>query len=151
MASDFYPTPLSAFAPLLPYLPRRGVIWEPAAGDRRLIESMRECGLDADGDDLANGYDFLVDQQPRFAVVTNPPFSLCYEFCQHALEVSSEVYLLIRLNFLASNRRKAWFMEHEPNGLFILSSRPKFINNSSDACDYAWCYWGKRWNRIRHL
>lgn len=100
---------------------------------------------------FANGYDFLKDHQRRFAVLTNPPYSSCFQFVMHALEVSDEVYLLIRLNFLASQKRKAWFTAHEPSALFILSARPKFINNASDATDYCWAYWGKRWNRIRHL
>lgn len=149
--SDFYPTPRSAFHPLLPFLPRDAEIWEPAQGDGRLVLYMRRYGLRALGADLNSGYDFLSDATARACIVTNPPFSLALEFCSHALEVSSEVFLLLRLNFLGSQNRKQWWVDHEPRCLFVLSRRPSFTGNNTDATEYAWFYWGSRHHGIRHL
>lgn len=124
---DFYATPREAFEPLLPYLPKDKLIWEPACGDGRLIAMMQQYGLRADGTGLALGDDFLKDQTRRECQLTNPPFTLAQAFCDHALELSTEVWMLLRLNFLASEERKQWWKEHEPQALFVLSSRPSFV------------------------
>jgi hypothetical protein len=150
-ASDFYPTPLGAFEPLICYLPNGGLIWEPACGDRRLIVAMTQRGLQADGDDILNGYDFLADNSKRFANVTNPPFSKALAFAQHSVAHAEHTFLLLRLNFLGSLKRKAWFCQHEPDALFILSKRPSFVNGGTDATDYAWFAWSPLWKGIRHL
>lgn len=124
---DFYATPEDAFLPLLPYLPRDRAIWEPACGDGRLIAWMQQDGLTAKGSDLAHGKDFLADTTPRQCILTNPPFSLAQQFCDHALRHAPEVWMLLRLNFLASDERRAWWKEHEPQALFVLSKRPSFV------------------------
>jgi hypothetical protein len=148
---DTYPTPLSAFEPLIPYLPKGGPLWEPASGDGRLIQAMRRAGLEADGNDIAHGYDFLADNQSRFAIVTNPPYSLGFRFAQHAVAHAAHVFLLLRLNFLASRKRRCWFLLHEPTALFVLSARPSFINGRTDATDYGWLVWAPTLKGIFHL
>ncbi len=140
--ADFYGTPRAAFERLVPYI-RFGPVWEPAAGDRRLILMMAAHGIEADGNDLIDGYDFLKDPTPRAAIVTNPPFSLALEFANHALSVAPHVLLLLRLNFLASRKRRDWWIVHNPSALFVLSDRPSFTGDGqTDATDYAWFYWG---------
>lgn len=150
---DFYATPLPAFEPLLYYLKTIPMpVWEPAKGDGRLVARLREGGWKADGDDLQTGYDFLKDTTARAAIITNPPFSLAMEFCKHAVMLSPHVFMLLRLNFLASVKRKAWFQAHEPSALFVLSKRPCFTNDGkTDSCDYAWVAWTPYWQGIHHL
>jgi hypothetical protein len=145
---DFYATPESAFKPLIPYLPKDLSYWEPACGDGRLIRLMREAGLAADGADLEpaiEGFpkiDFLKDETLRDCTITNPPFSLAHEFCDHAIKHSLHTFMLLRLNFLASVKRRDWFKENEPAAIFVLSKRPSFTGNGkTDATDYAWIYW----------
>lgn len=146
---DFYATPEAAFKPLLPYLPGGWTYWEPACGDGRLIRWMREAGLNADGADLEpqGDYpkvDFLSDCTPRDCTITNPPFGLAQEFCDHAIKHSNHVFMLLRLNFLASAKRRDWFQDYEPTALFVLSKRPSFTGNGkTDATDYAWFMWSQ--------
>lgn len=129
-ARDFYPTPAEAFWAVRPFLPGPSTpIWEPACGDGRLITWMREAGLQADGSDLALGRNFLTDTTPRACIVTNPPFSLAFEFCQHAVNVAQEVFFLLPLSFLGSGKRKEWFRAHEPARLLVLTERPSFVRN----------------------
>ena len=157
--SDFYPTPLSAFTPLIPYLPKRVAIWEPAQGDGRLVRAMKEAGLQADGQDIreAKAYDYLQDKAHKACVVTNPPFSLAQEFITNAWEHSRESFMLLRLNFLGSQKRREWWRKHEPSALFVLSQRPCFTGDGkTDATDYAWFYfsplkWSAQWSGIIHL
>lgn len=148
---DFYPTPLYSFTPLILYLPRDRDIWEPACGDGRLVNIMNKYGLKAAGNDLQQGYNFLVDREPRECIVTNPPFSFAFEFAIRSLQLSDEVFLLLRLNFLASKKRKNWFQKNEPSCLFVLSERPSFVGGKTDMTDYAWFYWGNRHKGIIHL
>lgn len=153
VASDFYPTPLESFTPLLPYLhmlPQP--IWEPACGDRRLIDAMKADGLDNTmGSDLSVGYDFLKDDIQYQTILTNPPFSLAQQFCEHAINHSKCTVLLLRLNFLGSKKRKLWWQDNEPGAIFVLSSRPDFTGEGGDACEYGWFVWGGPFRGIYHL
>ena len=151
MSTDYYPTPDYSFKPLIKYLPKDIPIWEPACGDKRLIKWMKEENLEADGADLLDSkpYNFLDDFKIYQCIVTNPPFSLAFDFCKHAVNICPEVFFLLRLNFLASKKRKFWFINNTPSALFILSKRPSFDGSGgTDMTDYAWYYWGKRYNKI---
>jgi hypothetical protein len=136
---DFYATPRPAFAPLIPHLPRNVQFWEPCAGDGRLIQMLRESGRDnAYGSDLFPQSDdgklylpqpvnYLEDKAQRDFVVTNPPFSVAFEMCQHARTHSREFMFLLRLAFLESEERGDWMSDNEPAGLWVLRKRPSFV------------------------
>lgn len=149
---DFYATPHESYKCLEPFIPRDGAIWEPACGDRRIIDWLRHLlGVESDGGDIQQGYDFLKDLDIHNCILTNPPYSLAFEFCQHAVKHSRQVFLLLRLNFLASKKRREWFKAHEPSALIVLSERPSFTGSGTDATDYAWFYWGNRHRGIFHV
>ena len=76
-------------------------------------------------------------------VITNPPYSLAREFVERSLELvvsGGEVAMLLRLNFLGSQKRAAWFRSNTPN-VYVLSRRPSFTNGGTDSCEYAWMIW----------
>jgi len=156
---DFYATPESAFTPLLGVLPRDVAFWEPAQGDGRLVRWLTRSGRRAAGADLATGQDFLQDQTRREFIITNPPFSLTVMrgdpstgFLPHALSIAPEVMLLLRLNFLGAQYRKPFFQANEPAAIYVLSERPKFHGaTGTDACEYGWFYWGRRFQGIHHI
>ncbi len=161
-AQDFYATPEVAFRPLLSILPTDVAYWEPAQGDGRLVRLLTESGRRAAGADLTTGTDFLKDETRREFIITNPPFSIvCLRaskttisggFLPHALAHAPEVMFLLRLNYLGAVFRRDFFKANEPAALFVLSDRPKFHGASgTDACEYAWFYWGQRFNGIHHL
>lgn len=149
---DFYATPESAFLPMIPFIKKLPfTVWEPAQGDGRLVSWMISNGIEAIGSDIADGTDFLSSTMGVGSIVTNPPFSLAFEFCQHAVNLSRNVVMLLRLNFLASQKRKTWFTANPPTALFILSKRPSFTGGKTDACDYAWVAWSPRLSGIHFL
>lgn len=156
--ADFYVTPEGAFKPLIPWLPRQTYFWEPCCGDGRLIRWLRESGREAGGADLnprpewpCDPVDFLEDESPRNFIITNPPFSRAQECVDRALSNSTEVMMLLRLNFLGAQKRREWWRMNEPSALFVLSARPDFTGGGGDSCEYAWFYWGHRFQGIRHL
>jgi len=164
--SDFYATPFSAFNPLICYLDKDICYVDPAAGDGRLVVWMRKYGVRADGSDLntpakqfdaaiceiEGGYNYLESLDAPEGIVTNPPYSIAQEFVTKAVSDSREVFMLLRLNFLASQRRAQWWTANKPNALLVLSKRPSFLaSNKTDATDYAWFYWGRRHQGIYFL
>lgn len=156
---DFYATPIEAFKPLLlSVLPDDVEFHDPCCGDGRLIVWLGPMRRKTAGADLyprkewpCEKVNFLKDTTPRDFIVTNPPFSRAQEFVAHGLKHSREMMLLLRLNFLGSQKRRAWWKDREPSALFVLSERPDFTGGGGDATEYAWFYWGRRFQGIRHL
>lgn len=165
--ADFYPTPLESFTPLIPYIKQtcddQSLIWEPACGDGRLVRAMLGADLNAVGSDirevpnhpsLLGGRDFTNGSPVTTCVthiVTNPPFSLALPFIVHSLRHARHVFMLLRLNFLGSQKRRTFWRANEPSALFVLSERPSFTGSGTDATDYAWFYWGETHSGIFHL
>lgn len=160
--ADFYATPEWCVDAILPLLALGGPILEPAVGEgvivrRLLAHDMMASVTMVDIEDRLAGvppdrfhlYDFLAwsKMNPgRFGtVITNPPYSLAMEFVQAALDVTEpggEVVMLLRLNFLGSQKRATWLRENPPD-VYVLPKRPSFTNGGTDSCEYAWFRWVK--------
>jgi hypothetical protein len=163
-ANDLYMTPDSAFLPLIPYLRKLPApFWDPAQGDGRLVRHLiREVG-EAHGSDLVPLSDSDVLQDflsfnpnrvgpVRDTIVTNPPYLLAQRFVEKALSISDNVVMLLRLNFLGSDKRHDFWVRNPPNALMVLSKRPSFTGGGkTDATDYAWFYWGRHISGIHFL
>jgi hypothetical protein len=76
-------------------------------------------------------------------IFTNPPYSLAEEIITHALETWSKatVVMLLRLNFLGSQKRKSFWDKHPVSEIYVLSKRPSFTGKGTDATEYAWFVW----------
>lgn len=77
-------------------------------------------------------------------IITNPPYKLAEAYARAALPLLSaqgELALLLRLNFLAGQKRSALHREH-PSDVYVLPRRPSFTGNGTDATEYAWLVWG---------
>ena len=90
---------------------------------------------------------------PTSDIVMNPPYRHALSFVRHALKVVAwrtgtilnhrppRVHALLRLAFLESRSRSAWLKENMPAKVRVLSKRPSFTGNGTDACAYAWFTW----------
>ena len=107
-APDDFQTPPEALAPLLPYLRKDWVIWEPAQGKGYLTNALRALGYDVIGSDIITGQDFLVWKPDRDfdVIVTNPPYSLRYEFIKRAYEFGKPWAMLMTLTTLEGKRQE---------------------------------------------
>jgi hypothetical protein len=82
-------------------------------------------------------------------VVTNPPYKLALEFAQHAVVLSSgKVALLVRLQWLASARRRPFFANSPFARIWLFSRRLPLMHRdgwegprASSAIDHCWCVW----------
>lgn len=169
---DDYPTPPGATTAFLAWAQRTGLfegisaVRDPCAGDGAVLERVRATSPDVFlyaneirpeceaplrklaeggrmhveiGDALVGGGTAPSDT----AVITNPPYGQAQEFIQlWAPRVAWSAWLL-RLNFLGSQKRAAWFRTGvgRPSHVLILPKRPSFTGGSTDSCEYAWIVW----------
>ncbi len=86
--------------------------------------------------------DFFLHAEKYDLIISNPPYSHALEFVQHALTLAPLVCMLLRLPWLASQRRAAWHREN-PAHVNVLPKRPSFTaDGKTDATEYAWFIWG---------
>ncbi|NVJ05026.1 hypothetical protein HUW63_07200 [Myxococcus sp. AM001] len=82
----------------------------------------------------------LPSKLPFDAVITNPPYLEAMEFVAHCMTLASRVAMLLRLNFLASNKRNTFMRQHCPD-VYVLPDRPSFTGKGTDSIEYAWFVW----------
>lgn len=152
--SDFYPTPPEVTVALLDFLhlPENTVIWEPAAGEGDMLETIRACGYgESFGTDISEGFDFLSpDIFKRLFVgfdwiITNPPFALAEEFIRKAASLGKPFAFLVKSQFWHAKRRLSLFDEFPPSYILPLTWRPDFFfkddHGGSPLMDVMWCVW----------
>ena len=142
---DYYPTPSECTWALMKeiIIPIGSVLCEPCAGDGAIPDASNwpewvYAEIEEDIDYLNTDFNF-VD-----GIITNPPFSLAQEFLEKSLREADFVAYLLRLNFLGSQKRKLWWQDKTPTHLYVLSKRPSFTGNGTDATEYAWFVWDKQ-------
>lgn len=136
---------------------------DPCAGDGAIIRAARsvdgmgdstwiagelrgECRplIEASGADMLYIRDTLVNPVPTWdGIITlmNPPFSLGLEFVRQAIERTSRVFSLQRVNWACTVKRYEFFKAHPPD-VYLLAQRPSFNGDGkSDATAYCWYEW----------
>lgn len=149
--NDNYPTPRPVIELLIDRINFSKVnsFLEPCKGDGRILDYIPNT-IEKNWCEIREGknyfdYDFNVD-----LIITNPPFSISFEFIQKSILEGKTVCYLQRVNWLGSQKRKDFWNENPPDKLFILSKRPQFLKelnikskSSTDASEYAWFIWDK--------
>ena len=160
---DLYETPEWVTAALIPHLPRQiGWVLEPACGSGKMVRALERAlptGAPVIGTDIEPGpcftrADFLLERGSVEcdAIVTNPPYELAQQFCEHALRLTEAnrriVAMLLRTDFdhaksrthlfrdcpafakkLVLMKRICWFVEAD--------GKPK----ASPSFNHAWYIW----------
>jgi predicted RNA methylase len=161
-ALDFYETPSWAVRAIFPHLPvveGKTRILDPGCGTGAILREIgahypenEVCGLEIDSGrfeacsastdlPVLQG-DFMNHSDRWDLIVSNPPYSFAIEFVQHALSLAPVVAMLLRLPWLASQKRAQWHREN-PAHVCVLPKRPSFtVDGKTDATEYAWFIWG---------
>lgn len=161
---DFYPTPQVAVFELLeelaPHLMRGGLVVDPAAGRGNLLDaveiqdpSYKRLGIEINPEHVQYvrkahpciEADYLADwayfDSPTL-IISNPPYSLAQEFVTKMLDDRgpyTTTAVLLRLGFLASQKRYEWWLKNGCSALRVLSHRPSFTGDGkTDNSDYGW-------------
>ena len=156
---DYYATDPIA-AQLLLKLECFNNILEPACGEGHLSKVFEAAGIKTTSSDLIDrGYglkkDFFKYDFWHGDIITNPPYKYALEFTQHALNIIPEgnkVAMFLKLQFLETKKRKAFFLVNPPKTLYVSSSRLICAKNANfnairsaggSAVAYAWYVWQK--------
>jgi hypothetical protein len=159
LKNDAYYTPDDVAARCVATLPQAmWSVWEPHVGGGAFVRAVRKHDPQATimGSDIDPGAPgmALVDLQlvgdamqhaPRVAwIVGNPPYSEAEEHVTHAIETSTVgAAFLLRLAFLESKGRYAFWRRHPPWIVHVLSTRPAFTGGKTDSAAYGWFVWLK--------
>lgn len=160
--NDLYETPPEAVYALLDAEDVPLNVWEPACGPGSIARVLRASGRSVFASDLVNyesedqdavGEDFLrTTSAPRGveAIVTNPPYKLASEFVAHALHIAPKVYMLLRLAFLESEKRRPILDGGQLARVLPFRNRLPMMhrdgwggNKSSSAVAFAWFVWDR--------
>ena len=122
-------TPAYALDPLLPYIPRDWVIWEPAAGEGNIVKTLRSRGYtvigsdlltEGIGDEVKGGRNFFTWQPPHFdAIVTNPPYSVKFEWYARCYQLGKPFALLLPVEALGVGAAQKLYKAHGHEQLLL--------------------------------
>lgn len=132
---DFYPTPdwaTEAIAPKVNWS-RVRLACEPCKGDGAIIRALQPWYQgDWETFEIREGRDYLTARpEPCDLNPSNPPYGPAADFLRKALEHSTCILWLLRVNFLGSEERKELLQANPPTHEYVLSKRPSFV----DVCD----------------
>ena len=123
-------TPAYAVEPLLPYIPEGATIWEPAAGEGRIVKALLDSGrnLVVQHSDIQTGVDFLTAPNSTFdIIITNPPYSspMKGKFIKRCFDLGKPFALLVQVDTLGTKsfQRAAQGRKFE---ILLLSERIDF-------------------------
>jgi len=95
-------------------------------GDGHIVDALAAAGVDAFGTDLLEGSNFFSTRPDRFdCIVTNPPYSVKFEWIERCYELGSPFALLMPLETLGSGRAQAFFERHGVE-MILLNKRVHF-------------------------
>jgi hypothetical protein len=143
IANDAYPTPPWAVRRLLEAVERESLMYnwwlEPASGSGAIITEINSMAFRPRkwtavdvvlGDHPNYVCDFLSWEPSAYydVAITNPPFSLAFEFAKKMTAIARHSFLLTRLNILEAGKksgRLTWLSQNTPD-VYVLPDRPCF-------------------------
>jgi hypothetical protein len=143
IANDAYPTPPWAVRRLLEAVERESLMYnwwlEPASGSGAIITEINSMAFRPRkwtavdvvlGDHPNYVCDFLSWEPSAYydVAITNPPFSLAFEFAKKMTSIARHSFLLTRLNILEAGKksgRLTWLSQNTPD-VYVLPDRPCF-------------------------
>lgn len=134
---------------------------DPCCGGGNIVRVGKSMGVAMTGSDKVdrcNGLypvrDFLADNSPRPAIVSNPPFNIAPMIVRHALDVTADggyVALIGQAKFFFSQSRHPLFARREMDRVLVLSTRPSMppgkalaagtVKRGGGFHDFAWFVW----------
>lgn len=155
--NDVYLTPEHAIDQLLCVEWFKGHILEPAAGDWRIVNKLKEMhyvsevtAFDIEPNQYGPGVNFLEEGKiwPCDHIVTNPPYRYAGHFVEKALRCANgKVAMLLRLAFLEGQQRKELYKRWPLKAVYVFSKRLSFKSGGAGTIAYAWFVWDPFWTQ----
>lgn len=129
MGYDACQTPPEAVKLITPQLYKRWNIWEPAKGEEGLLMQglIAEGFYNVEGSDILTGQNFF-DWEPGQwdVIVTNPPYSIKYEWMQRCYELGKPWALLLPVETLGAQAAQELFHVYGAPGVIFPYGRINF-------------------------
>lgn len=121
LGMDACQTPAYAIDPLLPYIPRNWTIWEPAAGEGNLVDALFDSGFNSvvASDILTNQNFFDFEPDNWDCIVTNPPYSIHFQWLERCYELGQPFALLLKVEILGTKTAQELFDKHGIEVIFV--------------------------------
>ena|SRR5215510_4835880 len=138
---DDFQSPPEILDPLIPYLPKDYIIWEPCCGGKSLVKKLTQEGFWTIGTDILTGHDFLTQDCPFIfeCVITNPPYSLKNKFLERCYDLGKPFALLMPINALDTCKRQRLYKQYGLE-MLMLPSQVTFHNTAGKAARFV-CAW----------
>jgi len=132
---------------------------EPSVGGGAFARALAAAGLHVAGIDIDPAARGLEDcREARVAdwadvtptgqadwIVGNPPYAHAQAHIEHALRHGANVAMLLRLAFLESRKREAFWRRHPAHAIWTITPRPRFSGaKTTDSAAYGWFWWQSR-------
>lgn len=148
---DACQTPAYAIDPLIPHLMQFDIIWEPAAGEHMIVDAFFDVAykrFKVEASDLIEGNNFF-DYEPEKwdCIVTNPPYSIKYQWLERCYQLEKPFALLLPVETLGASTAQQLFEKHGVQ-VMLLNKRVNFKmpnkgwNASGAQFSTAWFTWG---------
>ena len=153
--SDFYETPYSMTRHLFSVekFDRGGTCLEPACGNLAIVQILFEHFDNVRFYDIEK--DFLTETQSFDYVITNPPYSLAFEFIQKAKQVCNKFAFLLPLSYLHGKKRYDYVYQDQKFPLKSVSVFTRYPllgeplredgKYNTGMMVYAWYVWDKEY------
>ena len=133
--SDEVYTPLYAVTPLLPYINKKWVIWEPTDfGQSKITEALKHNGNKVITSHINNDQSFF-DYEPNEeydCIITNPPYSLKTDFLKRAYELNKKFCFLLPITTLEGKARGKIYTEYNQElELLVFDGRVEFYKGKN--------------------
>lgn len=136
-AYDFYATPpetIRSFLANFDGISSGDRILEPSAGNGQIIKVLRESGYD----NRIDAVELRPEERATLeALADNVTIG---SFFDYEPDCGYDV-IILRTNFLESEKRFSWWQAHPLSGLYTLHKRPSFTGRGTDATSYSWFVW----------
>jgi hypothetical protein len=148
---DACQTPPEAIDPLLPFLNPMARIWESAAGEGLLVEALYDSGFTiVVATDILTDQNFFEFEPPSSTYdiqITNPPYSVKYDWLKRSYELGKPFALLLPVEVLGAKTAQVLFREYGvevvfPDGRINFKMPNVGFEGSSAQFPTAWFTWG---------
>lgn len=154
--SDFYETPYSLTQQLLDVEKLEGSILEPARGNGAIVKILQSNNIGCVAYDKE--VDFLKETRKCDTIITNPPYSLAFQFIQQAKIVAQKkIIFLLPLSYLHGKKRYdyIWQDKEFPLARIYVFTRYPMLGEklrkdgkyNTGMMVYAWYIWEKNYTR----
>lgn len=120
---DACQTPGYALDPLLPDVPPTWTIWEPACGEGLLVDAFYDAGYSEQaviGTDILAGHNFFEYEPAGWdCIITNPPFSIKYDWLKRCYALGKPFALLLPVETLGAKTAQELFAAHGLEVMFL--------------------------------